>query len=438
MAQWSNVAAHVAAELPELCEALDRLHPDTATDSLPICGKPGEKCWGADGARDAIFCSLSDRDVEALVSALQVQGILPGLKGLELRSHVGLTDAGARALARLLEDSEGALEALDLYGCEIEGPGTQALCDVVAKHTTLRTLRLDFNPLGREGGLAIAKMLEQNTSLETLSLGSTSLDTTTMVCLYAVLRNCKYLKNVNLQKAVLFSKHDDTAKHAAQMLCINNNLVSLNLANTFVGDLGAQTIAQALDRNSTCKRLCLANNRFGEAGARAFAALFRSKKCAIATLDLSHNGIGEVGGASLGDALAGCTALRKLDLSFCGLGEEALRRVAAGMNLNSALHSLRLWGNDFSGALSGSSGDDGPPPMPSVRLSLQPMEANDMNAKAPSIRDSDGSIAPSSAVAELDLLLRGRFLHLDVECDLDVYEVDGALQVAIRHVLPLF
>lgn len=439
MARWGNVAAHVSAESPELCEALDKLHPDTPTDTLPVCGTPGEKCWGVDGARDAVFCSLRDRDVEALVGALQVQSLLPGLKGLELRSHKGLGDDGARAVARLLEDPEGALEALDLSGCEVAAPGTQALCDAVATHATLRVLRLDFNPLGREGGLALAKMLERNASLDTLSLGSTSLDTTALVCLLAVLRDCKYLTDVDLQKAVLYSKHDDTAQHAAQMLCVNRRLVSLNLANTFVGDLGAQTIAQALARNPTCTKLCLANNQIGEGGARAFAELLLGSACALVTLDLSRNRLGEVGGASLGRALAGSATLRKLDLRGGGLGERALRSVAAGMHLNSTLRSLRLWGNEFGGHLPGRSGDDGPPPTRAVRLALPGSSHASVASVASHASNSHASTsAVASAVAELDALLRGRFLHLDVECDLVVYEVDGLLQVARKDVPPLF
>jgi hypothetical protein len=289
-------------------------------------------------------------------------------------------------------------------------------------------------------------MLERNSSLETLSLGSTSLDTAALVCLLAALRDCRYLTDVDLQKAVLYSKHDDTAKHAAQMLCQNRSLVSLNLANTFVGDLGAQTIAQALARNPTCTKVCLANNQIGEVGARALAELLLGQgTCVLATLDLSRNRLGEVGGAALGNALAGSTSLRKLDLSNCALGERALQSVAAGMHLNSTLRSLRLWGNDFRGQLPGHSGDDGPPPTPAARLPLPGSThasihstGNASTASAKSGVGGGSSSGGASAVAELDALLRGRFLHLDVECDLEVYEVDGLLQVARKDVPSFF
>lgn len=35
-----------------------------------------------------------------------------------------------------------------------------------------------------------------------------------------------------------------------------------------------------------------------------------------------------------------------------------------------------------------------------------------------------------SSLASFDLLLKGRFAHLDVECDFMVYEIDGQFQVA--------
>ena len=48
MASWGNVAAHVAAESPELCDALDKLHPLTAAPATLLLVPKEHKPKGND------------------------------------------------------------------------------------------------------------------------------------------------------------------------------------------------------------------------------------------------------------------------------------------------------------------------------------------------------------------------------------------------------
>ena len=456
---WSNVAAHVMTDAPELGGALDSLTAEHGAEHLALHGRPGETCWGTDGARPALFCALGDRDLDLLVPAMQVQGLVGGLLKLELRSQAGVQNRSALALVKLLRHPDCALETLDLTGCEIGGEGIAALCEALAENATVKVLRLGWNPLGRQGGLAVAEMLKRNGAIEVLGLCNTGLDTMATVCLYAVLRDQRVLVDVDLQKALLYSRHEDTTKAAGQMLCINRTMVTLNLANVTCGDLGAETLAKALERNATLRILSLANNQIGmgeeeeawrkssaraaapaadcpaanptptrcapllasarrapsrrcsafsrlrcsagAAGAHAFADLLgRGGACSLVALDLSSNRLGEDGGAALGSqGIAGNTVLRRLDLRSCRLGPRALLAVAQGMAMNSTLRGLKLWGNDFP-------------------------EGGELAA---------GGNDPRECLKALQGLLRGRWLHLEVDTDVQVYEVDGVLLAARRN-----
>jgi len=234
---WSNVAAHVMADAPALGTVLDALAADASVEALALAGTPGAKCWGTSGARPALFCALTNADVEVLIEALQVQGLAAGLRTLEIRSQAGVGDKGAAAIAAgLLADPTCALEHLDLTGCEVGAEGARALCSAIAENpaSCLKTLRLGWNPLGRAGGLAVAELVGSNRTLEVLGLCNTSLDTMATVCLYSALRENSVLVDVDLQKALLYSKHEDTTKHAGQMLCLNASIQTLNLANCTV------------------------------------------------------------------------------------------------------------------------------------------------------------------------------------------------------------
>jgi len=402
---WSNLSAHVAALAPELAAALELLPPDAPLDTLTLAGKPGQTCWGRTVVKPTVYCTVGEKDIDVLVSALQIQGIVPGLKVLEVTSQAHVGDSSAGAVARLLADHECGLETLDLSNCELSGKGCEVLCAALEENSTVRCLKLAYNPLGKQGGFALARMLQRNTVLEVVGLANTSLDTQAAVMLLSVLRGQRRVLDLDLQKAILFSRQEDTTKHAAQMIALNETLQSLNLANMAVGDVGADVLAKALMRNRSLRHLCLANNQIGAAGGEHLAELISSPECCLTSLNLSKNRVGDRGGSSIGRALAQNTVVRRLDLSENLLGNAGLEAVAKGMAMNSTLRKLCLWGNDW----------------PEAHAS-----------------DEDGGgercdVGNPSALASFDQLLKGRFAHLDVECDFAVYEIDAQFQVAKKE-----
>lgn len=382
---WANVAAQLADMSPTLADVLQQGATDIPLTRLSLAGKPGATCWGKTNAPNSLPCSLADADVEALMIALQVQGMIPVLEELEIKAQSGVGDVAAAAIAKLLADPECNLEVLDLSGCEIGGSGASTLFSALALNTSVATLRLSWNPLGREGGLALAEMLKTNRTISTLSICNTSLDTTAMVTLYSVIRDQPSLQSVDMQKALLYSRQEDTTKHAAQMLQHNLNIVALNLGTSMVGDLGAEQLSKVLRRNKTLRSLVLSSNQIGITGGEALASLL-IEGSSLSELDLSANRIGDDGGAAFGLAISRNTTLRKLNLCSNSMGDVGLTAVAEGMMSNSTIVELRLWGNNF----------------------------------------TDGG----SAVNDFDKLCNGRFDHLDVVVDFKTYTVDDVIKIA--------
>jgi hypothetical protein len=98
---WSNVCAHISGQAHDLSIALEGLPFDAPLDTLIISGKPGEACWGgAPAAAANIFHTLTESDVDILMSAIQIQGLLPGLRFLKMTSHLSFGDGAARSLSK--------------------------------------------------------------------------------------------------------------------------------------------------------------------------------------------------------------------------------------------------------------------------------------------------------------------------------------------------
>ncbi len=113
MPGWTRVAEELATTSPQLAKLLGSLQDDLG-EALVLAGRPGATCWGTDRVRKAAFCSITDTDVDALVSALQIHGAVPHLRHLELRSQDKLGDGSIKSLSRLVVDYECALEVADL------------------------------------------------------------------------------------------------------------------------------------------------------------------------------------------------------------------------------------------------------------------------------------------------------------------------------------
>lgn len=130
---------------------------------------------------------------------------------------------------------------------------------------------------------------------------------------------------------------------------VNRTLEEINMGKHAVRDHGARIIAQSLLDNTTLTSVNLRCNEIGISGGEALAALL-IKGCSVVDLNLASNRIADDGAFAFGAALKAEKAqesLMRLDLSKNGICDDGLVAIAAGMETNSNLSRLALWGNKF-------------------------------------------------------------------------------------------
>ncbi|KAG8507538.1 Leucine-rich repeat-containing protein 45, partial [Galemys pyrenaicus] len=189
---------------------------------------------------------------------------------LDLATH-SLTVDTCRALGRLLQ-SEALLTELVLSDCMLSEEGATLLLQGLCTNSVVRCLDLKGNNLRAAGAEALAALLRQNKSIESLTLEWNSLG----------------------------AWEDAFA--------------------TFCGALAA---------NSTLRQLDLRNNQISHAGA-AQLALALPRNAHLQQLDLRWNNIGLLGGRALVNCLPGNKTLRRLELAGNSIPSDVLRAVGTG------------------------------------------------------------------------------------------------------------
>jgi len=341
-------------------------------DSIMMSGKPGGECWGTEKVlAQTMYKGIDENGLDEMITSLlanttgeevkgedekgglglftrQWGGGVGRLRRLAIRYQSSIRDPAALSLCRVVEDPRTALCYLDLTGCEIGGGGCVALCAALAQNETLEVLLLGWNSLGREGGEALADLLYASTPpLHRLDIPNTSLDTRSVVQIYAALRGQTKLTELDMRRPLLFAQSADYAECVSQMLGQNSCLTSLDIGGSRIGDDGAEILATTLLKCRTLKILKVGANGIGLIGGEAFAKLLGSGNCALEELDLSRNDIVDESASVIGHVLAENTTLQVLDLSGNSIANTGLTALGEGLNENYTLLEFRLWGNDF-------------------------------------------------------------------------------------------
>ncbi|KAJ4445686.1 hypothetical protein ANN_12371 [Periplaneta americana] len=112
-------------------------------------------------------CRLADKDVEVVCAWLMEH---PEVTALDL-SYNRITDAGMFTLVSFLGETD-QLSRLNIMCNDIGWQGAQKLAELEDK-LTLRSLRINGNKIGSEGGKYLALLLGCNSSLQHLDVGET-------------------------------------------------------------------------------------------------------------------------------------------------------------------------------------------------------------------------------------------------------------------------
>ncbi len=253
---------------------------------------------------------FTDNDMAALLKALE------GNKAVAMLSLSGISisPAGAEALANLLKVNRTLVE-LNLSGAKIGDQGASCLSAALPFNQTLRSLNLSANRIGKAGANYLSHALRGNHALATLDLSSNNLD-------------C------------------EAARFLSEALKNNKTLVDLRLSCNNIGAQGAERLAEALRINHSLVALDLSENVIGSrpnANARGWEALAENQ--ALATLDLTRNGLRDEDARVLADVLKTNGTLTTLSLAINNIGNDGILALAVALKANATLSKLHLHGN---------------------------------------------------------------------------------------------
>uniref|UniRef100_A0A3Q0RRT0 Leucine rich repeat containing 34 n=1 Tax=Amphilophus citrinellus TaxID=61819 RepID=A0A3Q0RRT0_AMPCI len=278
---------------------------------------------------------LGDDDVLALCKCLQNSECVTGL---DLRYN-SITDGGAEHLAELLQ-GRSSLRCLDLMFNDVQAAGARVL-----GNSSLLSLRLSGNKIGRGGGMEVAGMLQENSTLQELQLADCDLDTVSVMALISALRRNEALRSVDISRPLLFSHQEEWAVHCSAMLTVNSSLVELHLGKMGMTDTGMERLTEGLRRNRGLRYLDLRCNRVTRDGARHLASMLKQNRV-LEIVDLSSNRIEDDGAAHLSEAISwpGCS-LKELSVCRNSIAAEGLLSLAQAVKANTSLTHIYIWGN---------------------------------------------------------------------------------------------
>ncbi|CAH3165111.1 unnamed protein product, partial [Porites evermanni] len=209
--------------------------------------------------------------------------------------------SGASALARALR-LNCSLTFLNLELNQIEASGAEALGEALQTNCTLTHLYLMDGVIGDSGAEALSKALQLNCTLTHLDLRCNRIGDLGAVALATTLLSSgTQLSQLNISNNMI-SSSGVTA--FAKVLQSNTSLTRLALGSQHLPDVridssGAILIAVALKSNRTLTHLDLSSSKIGDSGATELAQSLQHHNNSVKYLDLRCNPISLLGKASL-------------------------------------------------------------------------------------------------------------------------------------------
>jgi hypothetical protein len=85
-------------------------------------------------------------------------------------------------------------------------------------NSSIVDVNLNGNPLGNEGGMALAQMLSKNNTLQKLDIGNTELGTESVVALATVMKTNASITHLNMENPRLYSLQEESTVQICKML----------------------------------------------------------------------------------------------------------------------------------------------------------------------------------------------------------------------------
>ncbi len=301
---------------------------------------------------DLGFNSIGDKGCIALSSAILSTSRRGGkLHTLYLAGNC-IGEEGARALAQVLRCGCGLkrihltrncigpdgvkelMEAIIDYEVRIPREGSCSSSLHQKNHEGLTELFIGGTNMGHDGCVAVAKMIEETTTLKVLSLANCELnDKESEILAAAITKNCKQLPLEKLQLSFnnFTCRGIETLMNAIWGL---TNLKELQLDNNQMQARGAQVIAAVLGAVKTLTTLNVGFNSISGSGVKVLMKAV-AESTTLTSLTISGNTIDASSANAVAIALAHNKSLKSLFLDHCNIPSDGQRLVTAGIVSNS-------------------------------------------------------------------------------------------------------
>ncbi|CAG9466977.1 unnamed protein product [Pedinophyceae sp. YPF-701] len=238
----------------------------------------------------------------AMPRILDVLCAAPALRVVDV-SEIDLGSTGGAAVAKLLRECE-TLQSLNVSHTKLPGNAAVAVAQACAARN-LGEMLFDFQPAADDVAAALTQC--GDTMPKTLSIGGTDMT------------------------AVGVS-------HVARHMAKGNNVVNLWLHSPGMGAL-----AEGLASNTSLRVLCLGDTKLGPDDAvRLCRAIAGNTAMKLEVLDLCLNPLGAVGTQAVAQMLEASRSLAKLNLKEVKVGNAGLQRLGEALTVNASLQTLKM------------------------------------------------------------------------------------------------
>lgn len=260
---------------------------------------------------------------------------------------------GARSIAEYIKSGKSALRTWYIAGNNFDGEGIKPIAEALSQDSQVTALWLKRNPLLPAGVGHLANMLRLNCTLQVLDLVNTGVQDEGVRLLFAGLEHNKALKHLYLDQNAItpsgagwiarhLAEHDELetlflscnrlgcngAEILAQGLEKNKNLARLSLASNRIAYRGAGLLCKAVHHHPSLVFLDLGftkateavrevANFIGDRGAEHVAEMLKVNTT-LRSLNLLHNAIGQLGVNHIKDALVNNHTLTSLQMTQFG------------------------------------------------------------------------------------------------------------------------
>ena len=232
-------------------------------------------------------------------------------------------------------------EEVDLNGRLLDPKAASEISSELVPYATIVRLCLANSSLGNEGGIAIAKGLEENFSVKELDLSGNMLGQNAISSIGEMLNKNQTLEKLNLSRNNLT---DPDVEDLLTSLCRKTVLKELDLSQNILCDQFAKQMSLALEKNFVLEKLSISSNQLEVTGLQAMLPGLRKTR-SLRDLNISWNYLRDEGAEILGEVIAGNRSL--VEISACGnlFSAQAASSLANGVAKNPRLKIFRIGQN---------------------------------------------------------------------------------------------